>query len=228
MIDLAYSPRRKLWLAILIIGAAGVLVTTGPLAAQQRSKPLTKQEVISLLKGEVSHSRIEDLAREKGIAFQVTPQVERELRAAGADDSLLRALRSASKTSPRESTPPAETPDAADSGGAADSFPAPEIRPGESYFPALGIVTPESQPADYTVIDVLEVAHGSPAETAGLQSACTILTLAGVRVTSPQQLQKVLSQHRAGETVEITFNDGSLVHTARLRLAGNKSSRGDR
>ncbi len=214
-----YSLRTVLRLVVLLIG---VMVMSETLVAQQKTKPLTKQEVINLLKAEVAHARIEDIAREKGVGFQVTPQVERELRAAGADDSLVRTLRSATKTPSRDEAPSAESSDSGESGGPVESFPAPKVRPGESYFPALGIITPEEQPSDYTVIDVLEVAPGSPAERAGLQSACTILSLAGVRVTSPQHLQKVLNQHRAGETVEITFNDGSLVHTARVRLASSR------
>jgi hypothetical protein len=68
-------------------------------------------------------------------------------------------------------------------------------------------------------VDVLEVVPGSPAERAGLRSACAILSVAGQRVTSPQELEKVLNRHRAGEIVEITYQDGSQVRASRAQLA---------
>src|ERR1700675_83227 len=56
-------------------------------------KPIREDEVIRLLKGDVSPRRIEDLVRDRGIDFQVTPETEGDLRRIGADDSLLTALR---------------------------------------------------------------------------------------------------------------------------------------
>ena len=298
------ATRRRSFLIIIALLVGAVCLMGEP---QKPSKPLSKEEVITLLKGEVPAARIEDLAREKGIAFPLTPQVENELRGLGATDSLMQAMKAvAPRGTPigRASSNPGRTAQVTAAGGRAaapvllvqsspggarvylddepigttsaagvlkhshlsagehhlrvalseyqdyeenielqtgetlrvtanltpgssgpvsgsPSFAAPQVRPGDAYFAALGIVTPENQPSDYTVVDVLEVAAGSPAEQAGLRSACTILSLAGVRVTSPQQLQLVLSQHRAGETVEITFNDGSLVHPARVGLARN-------
>jgi hypothetical protein len=305
------SPRRIVRQAILVAGIFAIAASNlAPAATPQRpAKPLTQQEVINLLKGDVPPPRIEELVHERGVVFSVTITAEKELRAAGATGSLLTVLRAAGpRSSPSKRTPnppehgaqppvspPGEGAAApvlvlqSSPGGAAvhlddepigttsgngvlrrthllagnhalrvslagyqdfqesielhpgetlrvtakliaastevasppGAFRAPEVRPGDAYFPALGIVTPESQPEDYTVVDVMEVAPGSPAEGAGLHSSCTILSLAGVRVTSPQHLQQVLSQHRAGETVEITFNDGSLVHSARVHLASN-------
>lgn len=58
------------------------------------AKPLTKADVIDLLKGQVPPQRVGELAQERGIDFQVTSEVEGELRRAGATDDLLATFRS--------------------------------------------------------------------------------------------------------------------------------------
>ncbi len=62
-------------------------------AQEQSSRPLGKDEVVNLLKREVSSERIEETARRAGISFEMTAEVEKELREAGATDSLIKALR---------------------------------------------------------------------------------------------------------------------------------------
>jgi len=61
--------------------------------AQVAKKPLSKEAVIHLLKGEVSPNRVAAIAREQGIDFQMNPETEKELRAAGATEDLLTRLR---------------------------------------------------------------------------------------------------------------------------------------
>jgi hypothetical protein len=73
-------------------------------AAQQNRKPLTEAEVIDLLKNEVPSERVESLARQYGIAFQMNDQAESALLVAGATDELLATLR---EVAPK---PPAEPP----------------------------------------------------------------------------------------------------------------------
>ena len=65
------------------------------LLAQERTspKPLSKDDVVKLLKGYVSPKRVEELIRERGINFQDTPEAEQELRQAGANTSLLTVVR---------------------------------------------------------------------------------------------------------------------------------------
>ena len=46
-----------------------------------------------MLSGDVPPKRVAKLARERGIDFQITPEIEKELRAAGGTDDLLIALR---------------------------------------------------------------------------------------------------------------------------------------
>ena len=68
----------------------------GILSAQQ-GRPLTQSELLALLQGGVSSSRVAALVEERTINFEVTPQVETTLREAGASDELVVALRLASK-----------------------------------------------------------------------------------------------------------------------------------
>jgi len=52
--------------------------------AQAAASPLTKADVVRLLKGEVSPRRVGELARERGINFQITPEIEIDLRQAAS------------------------------------------------------------------------------------------------------------------------------------------------
>jgi hypothetical protein len=54
---------------------------------------LTEGDVQELLKNDVLPERVAHLAAERGVSFDMTPQIERELRNAGADDELIEALR---------------------------------------------------------------------------------------------------------------------------------------
>ena len=96
-----------------VASAAILAILLLPLwAGQKAPKPLTKDEVVSLLKGEVPSSRIADLVRERGITFAVTRETETQLRQAGASEDLLKALRQATRRAPapaRPATSPAST-----------------------------------------------------------------------------------------------------------------------
>lgn len=74
-----------------VIACIFLLCTIG--LSQQQHDPLTEGEVIHLLEGGVPQERVAKLAQERGIAFDITPTVERDLREAGATDSLLQTLR---------------------------------------------------------------------------------------------------------------------------------------
>ncbi|HEV2349816.1 MAG TPA: SUMF1/EgtB/PvdO family nonheme iron enzyme [Terriglobia bacterium] len=75
-------------LVALVLGLGAV-----HLNAQAR-KPYTKEQILGMLKGEVAPQRVAVLARQRGIDFEITPQVESEVRQAGATDALLATLRS--------------------------------------------------------------------------------------------------------------------------------------
>jgi hypothetical protein len=82
--------QMALLLAVAILSSAILCLNS---AAQAPQKPWTKDQVIRMLKGDMPPKRVETLARERGIDFEMTSQTEGELRQAGADASLLSALR---------------------------------------------------------------------------------------------------------------------------------------
>ena len=75
--------------AVILCGVFSLL----PAPAQVAKKPLSKDAVIRLLKGDVSSSRVAAITAEQGIDFQMTPETEKELRTAGATEELLAKLR---------------------------------------------------------------------------------------------------------------------------------------
>src|ERR1035437_2724928 len=65
-----------------------------PAAKSQTIKePLSRDDVIKLLKGKVSPERVQGLAKQRGIDFVLTPETETEMRSAGATEALLSTLR---------------------------------------------------------------------------------------------------------------------------------------
>ena len=66
-----------------------------PVSAQTQPapKPFTKDDVVKLLTGNVPVKRLEALVRQRGIDFQLTPELESQLRTAGADDGLIATLK---------------------------------------------------------------------------------------------------------------------------------------
>jgi WD40 repeat protein len=74
-------------------------------AAQAQEKPYTKDQIIFLLKRDVPPKRVDHLARERGIDFQISPEVETELLQAGATDELLATLREIAPKPPNPAPP---------------------------------------------------------------------------------------------------------------------------
>jgi tetratricopeptide (TPR) repeat protein len=60
---------------------------------QHPSTPLTENAILGLLKNGVSSRRIGALARQRGVDFKLTPEVENQLRQSGADIYILETLR---------------------------------------------------------------------------------------------------------------------------------------
>jgi predicted metalloprotease with PDZ domain len=63
------------------------------------------------------------------------------------------------------------------------------------------------------------VAPGSPAYEAGLEQDDTITSLDGTRVSTPQQIQQILSAHKPGDRIAITFTRRTGPATAAITLA---------
>ena len=75
--------------AVLVLGA----LLTGPVALAQKGGKFSETDVVKLLKGAVPPDRVAVLAKNRGISFQVTDDVERLLREAGANDNLVSTLK---------------------------------------------------------------------------------------------------------------------------------------
>jgi len=79
------------WLNLICGFLIVVLVLfSAPVHAQQ--KPWTPQQIVKMLNGDVPPKRVAELVHERGIDFQVSPEIESELRQAGADDELISTL----------------------------------------------------------------------------------------------------------------------------------------
>jgi legume-like lectin family protein len=113
--------RLTIAMGILVI-VAGVLNDR----AQVSPKPLSKDEIVRFLKGDVSPKRVAELARERGLNFELTPEVAEELRKAGAGDELLGALRELSLK-------PVQTPQRA----SPEALPKSETRPTDDFIGGL-------------------------------------------------------------------------------------------
>jgi len=66
-----------------------------PKAAAVNPRALSKQEIVSLLKGDVPSARIENLIEERGIKFTPTTDDLREIRRAGGSEELIQKIQEA-------------------------------------------------------------------------------------------------------------------------------------
>jgi len=99
--------RPTIWWAALI---CALLWLPSGRGQQRPPSPLTENAVIGLLKAGVSSRRIATLVRQRGIGFKLTPEVENQLRRAGADIYVLETLRELSPI-PVGSTPQSQPPE---------------------------------------------------------------------------------------------------------------------
>ncbi len=83
---------RKTLAALALVGFL-VGMAHAAARAQRSGKPLTKDDVIGLLTGDVPPDRVAQVARDQGITFPMTRATEKDLRDAGADDHLIEVLR---------------------------------------------------------------------------------------------------------------------------------------
>jgi hypothetical protein len=96
---------RILFYAMMFLVLEAVILPCGA-RGQEAREPLTKTEVIRLLENGVSTDRVGALAKQYGIAFQLTEDAEKEIRAAGANDELIGMLKALAPTAAPPPTPP--------------------------------------------------------------------------------------------------------------------------
>jgi hypothetical protein len=66
--------------------------TTGPASNVPDGPPLSKSEIVTMLQGGISPARVEQFVEKRGVSFQVTPEIAREITAAGGNRSLVGAI----------------------------------------------------------------------------------------------------------------------------------------
>ncbi len=83
----------------------------------------------------------------------------------------------------------------------------------------LGVQLAADQPPGIRGAVVSGAEPGGPADRAGLRAYHVIQRVGGEEVTSREGLQQIIARHHAGDTVDITFYDGSRTVTSRVQLA---------
>jgi len=87
---------KSRYLILIVLLSAAALVA----APQLTKKPLSKDQVMDLVKGSVPSARVAELVRQNGIDFEPTDDYLHALRGAGAEPAVIEALRAASAIQP--------------------------------------------------------------------------------------------------------------------------------
>jgi hypothetical protein len=69
-----------------------VMGANGPSANVPDGPPLSKSEIVTMLQGGIAAARVEQFVEKRGVSFQVTPDIAREITSAGGNRSLLGAI----------------------------------------------------------------------------------------------------------------------------------------
>ncbi len=69
-------------------------------APSSQNAPMTQIQVLTLVANSIPHHHIAQLVHDRGLAFEPTPTFLREIRLAGADDEIVKALQAATVTKP--------------------------------------------------------------------------------------------------------------------------------
>jgi hypothetical protein len=72
--------------------------TTTPAANVPDGPPLSKSEIVTMLQGGISPTRVEQFVEKRGVNFQVTPEIAREIKTAGGTNALVGAITEKSTT----------------------------------------------------------------------------------------------------------------------------------
>ncbi|MGB7592657.1 MAG: PDZ domain-containing protein [Terriglobia bacterium] len=78
--------------------------------AQKSSKPLAKENVLELLTGDVPPERVAAIVRERGVSFKLDRAAEDQIRQAGGNDELLKAIRELAPKPPTSQAGKAKPP----------------------------------------------------------------------------------------------------------------------
>ncbi|HEX8354019.1 MAG TPA: hypothetical protein VF611_14020, partial [Pyrinomonadaceae bacterium] len=85
--------------------------------------PLSKSEIVTMLQGGIAAARVEQFVEKRGVSFQVTPEVAREITAAGGNRSLVGAITEKSTSEASSGSAREDSPFAAGNAAAANNAP---------------------------------------------------------------------------------------------------------
>jgi hypothetical protein len=87
--------------------------TTRPSTNVPSGAPLSKAEIITMLQGGVTSSKVEQFVEVRGVSFAITPQIAREIKEAGGNNALIGAITAKASEPPSSRTntaPPTRRP----------------------------------------------------------------------------------------------------------------------
>jgi sulfatase modifying factor 1 len=175
---------------------------------QQTQAPLTKDQVMGLLKAQMDNAELAKLLRERGIDFEVTDDYVQALRKAGAQDALIEALRAVK--------PPPLTKDEV----------LHLVTGGMPSQRVAGLVTRRG--VDFLVDDpylgMLHMLGADDSLIAALRQANKAVTPALAVATSPDAEVSLdgVFKGRASPQGELTIRANPGVHTLKISLKGKK------
>jgi hypothetical protein len=152
---------------------------TGPAMANvPDGPPLSKSEIVTMLQGGINAGRVEQFVEKRGVSFQVTPEIAREITAAGGNRSLLGAIteKSTAETastngndSPfagNNSAPVNNAPDYDDLIDRANSSAAASDYPGAIRYAQQAAQLDPQQPTAYSILGTIALYYSQNVSTA--------------------------------------------------------------
>ncbi|MDT7806960.1 MAG: hypothetical protein QOJ70_773 [Acidobacteriota bacterium] len=140
--------------------------------------PLSKSEIVTMLQGGIAAARVEQFVEKRGVNFQVTPEIAREITAAGGNRSLVGAIteKSTSETASNPSsgeTPFGSSPAAANNApdyddliDRANSAAASSDYPGAIRYAQAAVQLDPQQPTAYSILGTIALYYSQNVSTA--------------------------------------------------------------
>lgn len=185
--------------AIVVAGLISLLLFSG--ISAQTKKPISKKGLLEALRiGGLTTGELMLEVQQRGVDFALTREIEAELRGAGAESELIRAVAS----NRRSMNAPVRAANAV-----ANEIP----------HLALGLVVQDLTPALAATVSttntrgvfVSTVAKGSPAEKAGVERRDIITALNNSPINNTEGLRRQVARLRTGEAISFTvLRNGSV------------------
>jgi hypothetical protein len=156
-----FSPRKKILVGVALLMAAGLL----SLATAPADQPLSKDDVTLLLLGGSPSAKIIQMVGQRGVDFQMTPDLAKKFHDQGAGDDLIDALQKAGQKTAAQPTTPAAAPAAATPAATSPSAPSPPEAAPEGKPNAPDAPEPPARPAPSSSEPVLHTRQPSSSDT---------------------------------------------------------------